>query len=454
MREPRASRPHPGVLDRILSPFTVLRAGEGKDALLLTLAIFLLLTAYYILKVVREPLILSAGGAELKSYTSAAQAVLLLFLVPAYGAIANRVNRIKLISIVTLFFVSNLVVFYVMAHANTPYLGVAYFIWVGIFNLMIIAQFWSFANDVYTPEEGKRLFAIVGFGQTLGATCGGLLSKLLIGHLRVHELLLLPAALLLAYLLIIRIVHHNDRSESRRSAVIAEQPMQDKRGGFALVLRDRYLLLIAFLLLVLNFVNTNGEYILGRVVTSQAHQLVQAGQTNGMSADDFVKHYIGAFYADYFTWVSVLTAFIQIFLVSRIMTRFGVRAALYVLPVVAFGAYGIIAFVPMLALIRAAKISENSLDYSLNNTVRQALFLPTSREAKYKAKAAIDTLFVRAGDLSSAGLVFLGTLLAMQPRDFAIVNMALILVWLLIVIGIGRRHRTLTEATHDSGLSS
>jgi ATP/ADP translocase len=263
MSEPREHRPHPAVLDRILAPFAVLRPGEGKDALLLTLAVFLLLTAYYILKVVREPLILSAGGAELKSYTSAAQAVLLLFLIPAYGAIANRVNRIKLISIVTVFFISNLFVFYAMAIANTPYLGVAYFIWVGIFNLMIIAQFWSFANDVYTPEEGKRLFAIVGFGQTLGATCGGLLSKLLIGRLRVHELLIFPAALLLGYLLIIRIVHHRDRSESRQSAMKAEQPMLDRRGGFTLVARDRYLLLIAVLLLVLNFVNTNGEYIPG-----------------------------------------------------------------------------------------------------------------------------------------------------------------------------------------------
>jgi AAA family ATP:ADP antiporter len=122
--------------------------------------------------------------------------------------------------------------------------------------------------------------------------------------------------------------------------------------------------------------------------------------------------------------------------------------ALFVLPVVALGAYGIIAFLPVLALIRAAKIGENSLDYSLNNTTRQALFLPTSRDAKYKAKAAIDTFFVRAGDLTSAGLVFLGTLLALQPRDFALINIALIIVWLFIVVRIGRRHRVLTGASH------
>lgn len=448
MRAP--SRPHPGILDKILSPFTVLEPGEGKNALLLTLAIFLVLTAYYILKVIREPLILSAsGGAELKSYTSAAQALLLLLVIPAYSAIANRVNRVRFITIVTLFFMSNIVVFYLMALAAMPGLGVAFFIWVGIFNLLIIAHFWSFANDVYTPEQGKRLFAIIGFGQTLGATFGGIVSKVLIGHLRVHELMLVAGALLAAYLLVVRVVHF--RVTHAPSGVVAprEAAMVDRRGGFALVARDRYLLLIGLLLLLLNFVNTNGEYILGRVVTGEATRLVAAGQTDGMTSDEFTKQFIGAFYADYFTWVSVLTAAIQILFVARIMTRFGVRAALYVLPIVALGAYGIIAFVPLLALIRVAKVSENSLDYSLNNTVRQALFLPTTRDAKYKAKAAIDTLFVRAGDLSSAGLVFIGTLLALQPRDFAITNMALILVWLLIVIGIGRRHRVLMEAQRE-----
>ena len=182
-------------LDRILSPFTVLQPGEGANAALLTLSVFLLLTSYYVLKVVREPLILAAGGATLKSYTSAAQAVLFLFLVPAYSALASRVNRTRLIATVTVFFIVNIVVFYVLAMANTPGLGIAFFIWVGIFNMMIVAQFWSYANDVYTPEQGKRLFAIIGFGQTMGAVFGGFLSRQLIKTLHVYQLMLVAAAL-------------------------------------------------------------------------------------------------------------------------------------------------------------------------------------------------------------------------------------------------------------------
>jgi AAA family ATP:ADP antiporter len=342
------------------------------------------------------------------------------------------------------FFIANLVVFYLMAVVNARGLGIAFFVWVGIFNMMIVAQFWSFANDVYTPEQGRRLFGIVGFGQTLGAACGGLLSKLLIGRLHVYSLMLVAAGVLCGYLFLV--VALNRRAQRRpHDAKVANVPMLDRRGGFALVFKDRYLLLIAFLLLVLNVVNTNGEYILGRVVSGHATQLAAAGKTGGLESGEFVKSFIGKFYADYITWVSVITAVIQIFFVSRILKRYGVRVALYVLPFVALGAYGIIAFIPVLSLIRAAKISENSLDYSLNNTARQALFLPTSRDAKYKAKAAIDTFFVRAGDVTSAGLVFLGTRLAFNARDFALINIALIVVWLWIVVRIGRRHRVLTE---------
>jgi AAA family ATP:ADP antiporter len=167
-----------------------------------------------------------------------------------------------------------------------------------------------------------------------------------------------------------------------------------------------------------------------------------------------VKHSIGAFYADYFTWVNVVTALIQIFLVARIMRRFGVQIALYVMPVVVLGAYGIVAFLPLLAVIRGAKISENSLDYSLNNTARQALFLPTSTEAKYKAKAAVDTFFVRAGDLSSACLVFVGTHLAFGTREFAISNMVVIAVWLVIVTALARRYGKLVEGSREEAAIS
>ena len=115
------------------------------------------------------------------------------------------------------------------------------------------------------------------------------------------------------------------------------------------------------------------------------------------------------------------------------------------LPIVALGGYGVIAFLPVLGIIRWVKIAENSLDYSLNNTVRHALFLPLSREEKYNAKQAIDTFFWRAGDLLSAGLVFLGTqMLAFNTQHFAMVNMVLVALWLMIAFWTGRENAQMT----------
>jgi AAA family ATP:ADP antiporter len=105
------------------------------------------------------------------------------------------------------------------------------------------------------------------------------------------------------------------------------------------------------------------------------------------------------------------------------------------------------AFVPVLALIRTAKIAENSLDYSLQNTTRNALYLPTPREVKYKAKQANDTFFVRFGDVISAGMVFAGTMwLGFDPKHFAIVNLALIAVWLVVAVLLGRQFHKLAHS--------
>ena len=451
---PGADPPHdrpPGALDRILGVFADVRGGEAATALLLMLNIFLLLASYYLLKTIREPLILAApgGGAEVKSYAAAAIAGLLIILVPMYSALASRVSRVRLINFVTLFFIACLVVFFILSGSGVP-IGVPFFIWVGIFNLMVIAQLWAFANDVYTVQEGKRLFAIVGFGASLGAIAGSFVTGQLVKAYGPYPFMLGAATLLAVCMVLTNIVSTREkRARSREprtdedAAATGASPA-DKglhgRSGFALVLQDRYLLLIGILMLLVNLVNTNGEYILGKTVVTlytAAHGIAAAG-----GLDE--KKVIGEFYGNYFTIVNVLSAIIQAFVVSRVLKYFGVRAALLVSPVVALVGYGAMAYVPVLAFIRGVKLAENSLDYSLQNTTRNALYLPTSREAKYKAKQANDTFFVRFGDVTSAGIVFAGTTwLGFAARQFALVNAALVLVWLVIAIVLGRRFQRL-----------
>src|SRR5271166_1304750 len=145
----------------------------------MALAGFLLLSAYYLLKTVREPLILLEGGAEVKLYARAAQAVLMVGVVYAYGEIAQRVGRMKLLAIVFLFFLSNLLVFIALSLTHLQ-IGLAFFLWVGLFSYTCVAQFWALAADIYSDEQGKRLFPILGIGSSAGAVVGARLAKALV----------------------------------------------------------------------------------------------------------------------------------------------------------------------------------------------------------------------------------------------------------------------------------
>jgi AAA family ATP:ADP antiporter len=427
-------------LDRSLSLFADVRAGEGAGALLLAANVFALLGFYYILKTVRESLILSEGGAEIKSYASAGQALLLLGLIPAYGAVASRVNRVRLISGVTLFFASHLIIFYLLGTSGVA-IGVPFFLWIGIFSLVVVAQFWAFANDVYNSERGKRLFAIVGVGSALGAWVGAEAAAGLFARMGPYRLMLLSAVGLSACVFLTRWTDRRERRAAPAEGAPVEPPM-GKAGGFQLVLSQHYLLLIALLVLVLNVVNTVGEFILGRLVVADAAAQIASGTAGGRSEAAI----IGEFYGNFFGWVNLLGLLFQLLLVSRLFKWIGVRGTLFVLPLVATFSYGMLAALPLLAVVSVAKVLENSTDYSINNTAKHALFLPTSREAKYKAKQAIDSFFWRTGDMLQAVIVFVGVQLAFDVRGFALVNLGLVLVWLILVVGIAREHRKLTAA--------
>jgi AAA family ATP:ADP antiporter len=428
-------------LDRALSVMAEVRAHEGVTALLLTANLFLLLTAYYIIKPVREALILSGGGAEFKSYTSGFQAVLLLALVPAYGAVASRVSRIKLINGVFLFFASNLVIFYFLSRLRVP-LYLAFFVWVSIFNVMVVAQLWSFANDLYTPEQGKRLFPIVGVGASVGGVAGSAIAALLIKPLGIYQLMLASAGILMLCLLLSNVIHRREKARlhdvARQRQV--EEPLAHD-GGFRLIFRQRYLLYIALLILILNVVNTDGEYMRDRIFTQAARQAAANGATGGLSETNL----LGTYSADFQFWQNLLGLLIQFFLVSRVFRYLGVRGSLLVLPCIALCTYSLIAASPIFAFIWVGKVLENSTDYSLMNTVRGALYLPTSREAKYKAKQAVDTFCVRFGDVMSSLVVFTGAgLLGVGLRTMAAFNIVAVAVWLLLAAGVIREHRELT----------
>jgi AAA family ATP:ADP antiporter len=421
-------------IERLLGVFTLLRPGEGRCVILFFLLVFLILVAYYILKTLREPLLLVGGSAELKSYAYATIAGILLVLVPVYGFLFRRTGRAQLTRWVTAFFVANLAVFYGLGRAGVD-IGFAYYVWVGIVSLMLTAQFWGYAADTFNLKSGQRLFPVIMAGATLGGLLGPLVAGMLYARIGPWNLMLVVCLLLAATLPLVS-ASRNAVPPGSRVVANTTAPEPHFMGGLAMVFNDRYLLLLALLVVVLNWVNTTGEYILAEFVVRHAAQQV-------MDDPAALKgEIIATFYSRFYLAVNALAVVIQVLLVSRVFRRIGVKGAILVLPVLAFLAYGLIAFVPLFAVVRFAKIAENSIDYSLMNTTRHALYLPLSEAHKYEGKTAVETFFWRIGDLVQGGVVFAGLhWLDFDVQDFALLNMALAAIWVLVAFRLGRRYQ-------------
>jgi AAA family ATP:ADP antiporter len=422
-------------LDRTLSVFTDVRAGEGQTAFLMLVNVFLLLICYSVIKTAREPLILLGGGAEVRSYAAAGQALMLMGFVPLYSWFARQVNRAKLLVGVYLFFLVNIELFAIGVAARVPIAQRAH-IWPGIFHLSLVAQFRAHTNDIYTKEVGDRLFPMIVVGQTAGAPLGAYIAgHLFRAHLPAQAVLQIAAGLLVVAVLVFLLVNGQVKRRVRHDS----RPLSSS-GGFGLVWRNPYLRTIAVMMLLLNAVNTTGEYFVSHLVTDHARMMTAADATFDAQA------YIGSFYGEYQFWVNVLAFVLQAFVASRLVKHRGLRGVLLALPLIALGGYTVIAAGVGFALVRWIKTAENATDYSIMNTARQLLWLPTSTDEKYKAKQAIDGFFVRSGDVLSAAIVFAGTaVLHLSIARFAVVNVALVVMWLAVAAIVLRRHDELLE---------
>ena len=204
-----------------------------------------------------------------------------------------------------------------------------------------------------------------------------------------------------------------------------------------------YLALIGALVLVLNVVNTSGEYLFGRYIVSAATSLYGSGPESAAAREQF----IGQTYSSFFSYVNLLGLLLQMFVVSRVFKYLGVARALMIHPLVALVGYIGMLRAPSFEFIRWLKILDNSLDYSLGNTTKQVLWLPTSREAKYKAKQAVDAFCVRAGDVLQAVVVYTGELASFTIPTFAALNVVFVLGWLAVVRGLHQRLHARADAT-------
>ncbi len=450
------------VSERILGLFTEVRAGEGTTALLMFANVFLILCAYYFVKPLREGWIAISdisglSKMEVKAYSSFAQSLLLLFVVGWYGRLAGRWDRGTLITRATVFCMANMVMFWVLQPGYffeaLPVSGIVFYVWVGMFGVFVVAQFWTFCADVYTEERGKRMLPMIAIGATSGAAAGSWIVSQLVdsGLVDTRALLLVATVPLFVSIVLTKMV--DSREASAVSPAAGEAQQEQGAGlllsGARLVLLSRFLLAAAAVTLLTNWVNTNGENLLfGVIQETLADQAVEVGVTDPVAVLEFTRDGTTAFYGDFFFWVNIVALLLQAFVASRLLKYGGFATIALLLPVIALLSYTAMALLPILAMVKMMKISENATDYSINNTSRHVLWLPVSSEMKFRGKPAIDTLYARLGDGLAAVTVLVGIhVLATSIHSFLVFNVSLVIGWLACTLMMIREHRKASQAT-------
>ena len=449
----------PSKLDRFLRLFTDVHAGEGFTAFLMFANVFLILCAYYFIKPLREGWIAISdisglSKMEVKAYSSFGQSLLLIPVVWFYGRLSGRYRRSDLITRSTLFCMLNMAFFWAIQPGlfieNLPYTGIIFYLWVGMFGVFVVAQFWAFAADVYTVERGNRLFPVIAIGATSGAAFGSWITENLVeSGLFDTEWLLLAAMIPLAVSIIIsRIVDGRMHEQTAGTKATPSPEIEDSgRNAISIVFTSRLLLATALITLLLSWVNTNGENLLFRVVQEFLKgQALKGGVSDTNALLVFTRDGTTAFYGNFYFWVNIVALLLQAFVASRLLKYGGFGVILLTMPVVALVSYTAMAFIPILAIVKAMKIAENSTDYSINNTARNVLWLPVSAELKYKGKPTIDSLFVRVGDGIAALTVLVGVqLLALSTQSFFVLNVVLVFIWIVVAFVVIREHRRFSE---------
>ena len=235
----------------------------------------------------------------------------------------------------------------------------------------------------------------------------------------------------------------NEAAPGEASATETKPEKASIWSGAKLVLVSKFLLLAALVTLFTNWVNTNGENLLFRVIQEALAAEAQGqGIADERSLLEFIRDGTTAFYGNFYFWVNIIALLLQAFVASRLLKYGGFAAILLILPVIALTSYTVMALLPVLAVVKMMKIAENATDYSLNNTSRHVLWLPVSSAMKFRGKPAIDTLYVRLGDGLAAITVLVGVhLLALTTQAFFVFNVFLVLCWLVVGVLLVREHR-------------
>jgi AAA family ATP:ADP antiporter len=425
----------PGLFRRWLSKLVAVRPEEAAALCWSFAYFFCLLAGYYVLRPLRDEMGI-AGGVKNLQWMFTATFVVMLLAVPLFGWIVATLPRRRFIPLVYHFFVVNIAIFWLLMTFGVARQDVArvFFVWISVFNLFAVSVFWSFMADLYTSEQGKRLFGFIAAGGSAGALLGPAVTVALAVSLGPVNLLIIAAALLeLAVLCARRLEAAAPRRKDSFGAPGAGGPAIAKASqtkglgggwlaGLAMIVRSPYLAGIALWVCLLS--------IAGTFLYFQQANIVAAA-----SDDPAVRTRI---FATIDLAVGILTIIVQGSATGRLLARFGVGPAAAFLPLVFGVGFLVLAWMPLLVVVIAFQALQRTANFAISNPAREVLFTVLRREEKYKAKNVIDIVVFRGADAVAGWLFALLRGMGLELSTISFATVPLAAGWLVLALALGR----------------
>jgi AAA family ATP:ADP antiporter len=404
---------------------------------------FFVLSAYYVIRPVRDEMGL-AGGVENLAWLFTGTLVGMLLVHPLFTALVARFPRRRFVPLIYRFFILNLVAFFLVFGAadtgQAVWVGRVFFVWTSVFNLFVVSVFWSFMTDLYRPAQSQRLFGLVAVGGTLGAILGSTLTSALVPLLGPVNLLLVSALLLEIAARAARVLDGQEASLARAAPLEGAAPAGGDGdrviGGGVLdgirhVARSPYLLGIAALMLLFTIASTF-LYFQQAAIVARVFEGAPQARTRLFASLDLA--------------VNVLTLATQVFVTGRVLRWLGVALSLAVLPVLSLVGFAILGSAPVLTVLVAFQVLRRAGNFAIQRPAREVLYTVLPRTDKYKAKNFNDTFVYRVGDQLGAWSYTAIAWLGLGLSGLALTMVPLSAVWLLLALWLGGRYRARLEA--------
>ena len=423
------------MLHHFIRKFTGVREEEVKATALSGLLFFVILCGYYMVRALREEMGL-AGGVRNLPWLYLANLGVMLALAPVFGAVATRWARRTFVPAIYLFFMSNMLIFFVLMkvlpESADIMLGRVFYIWISVYNMWAVSLFWAFMADGFGLERGKRLFGFIAVGGTAGAILGAGFTALLVDVVGRANIILVSAVFMLIAAVIFRRLALV-LGLTRESDEAADGHRPADRGtalsGIKEFFSSRYLLAIGLYLFLFTLASTFLYF-------EQAQIVDAAADTREAKAQIF---------ASIDLWVNILTLFAQIFLTGRLIAAWGIGRVLLILPAITVIGFTALGIAPILPVLIAFQVLRRAGNYALAKPARETLYTILDRDQKYKAKSFIDTFVYRGGDMLGASAFAALGALGLGLSGIAFIAAPPALLWGAIGIFLGRKQNQLAR---------